>query len=880
MAIEYVSGVPYEYSRFYGHTVRFPEDWQGDLTEVRLAEDVGGEKVKEVKIEKLPACVRKLYIPAGIQKITLNREVGDGIEEIEVDAASKYFKTDGHALYSADGKELIRLMDQRLETYTVAEGTERLDLYAFLHCKNLHRIFIPDSVQTLGMKFSHEAGFAEGCSLLEEVVISPDNPYLKSEGKAVYSKDGKTLVCVACDGLGEYAVAEGTEWMEEDAFGGRVGLNCVSLPVSLQGSAVTVLSKGFHLACDNWRAPLQFKVAKNNPYIRFENNAFCSADGKILLQVLQDTENYEIRKGTEIIAPKAFDCVPSLKKVVLPEGIKVIGERAFWKCKSLVTLGCQPNLEGKRFIFPASLEEIGENAFSKSYSYVPGQEFEEIWLGENIRIISNNAFEDFKIEKFISLGSAEIGTKIFGTGYFSEMSVDLLLLPNISPSKIKKSVQEIALLGYCTEALLGNVLCEAGKKDYQAFLKRNKKRYLENVEENLEVVRYMMACSLIEDTDIDGMIERVDGEKNAALKAELINYSKRFTSDGFDREIKKMDQEAKKAEKKQKKALAKEEYEALPLSERAGMKYKLSPQAKVELLEEAVLFGTLEDLKNVCKVHGPFELTARALGMAVRCRTADFTQELLNNSAVFAYESTPAFTRKYDCLIKVSNSYSYTFNYAMLIFEEVDRRLKIEKLGQVPVAPVKERCRSIEKICAAGTCEATMKKLLYHAIMNCEEEMTATLKACGVNRLSYGDAPMVFDDNFVSMTAKDNDDRFNFLIALPLKDADKLHWVLNELLEVGNGLKIHFSGPELTGYNYRLLPLCAGRVFELVMTGKVDISKAKPTEIINCCLKAGNIKGLQYALDQGWASDKKALNKAADKLEIKDAAVLEWLNQL
>lgn len=68
-------------------------------------------------------------------------------------------------------------------------------------------------------------------------------------------------------------------------------------------------------------------------------------------------------------------------------------------------------------------------------------------------------------------------------------------------------------------------------------------------------------------------------------------------------------------------------------------------------------------------------------------------------------------------------------------------------------------------------------------------------------------------------------------------------------------------------------------IFELVMAGKVDISKAKPTEIINCCLKAGNIKGLQYALDQGWANGKKAMNKAADKLEIKDDAVLEWLNR-
>lgn len=63
------------------------------------------------------------------------------------------------------------------------------------------------------------------------------------------------------------------------------------------------------------------------------------------------------------------------------------------------------------------------------------------------------------------------------------------------------------------------------------------------------------------------------------------------------------------------------------------------------------------------------------------------------------------------------------------------------------------------------------------------------------------------------------------------------------------------------------------------MAGKVDISKAKPTESIICRLRSGNLKGLQYALNLGWASDKKALNKVANNLEIKDAAVLEWLNQ-
>lgn len=43
-------------------------------------------------------------------------------------------------------------------------------------------------------------------------------------------------------------------------------------------------------------------------------------------------------------------------------------------------------------------------------------------------------------------------------------------------------------------------------------------------------------------------------------------------------------------------------------------------------------------------------------------------------------------------------------------------------------------------------------------------------------------------------------------------------------------------------------------------------------------MRAGNISGLQYALDQGWATDKKALLKTAKRIGIEDAAMLEWLN--
>lgn len=52
--------------------------------------------------------------------------------------------------------------------------------------------------------------------------------------------------------------------------------------------------------------------------------------------------------------------------------------------------------------------------------------------------------------------------------------------------------------------------------------------------------------------------------------------------------------------------------------------------------------------------------------------------------------------------------------------------------------------------------------------------------------------PMAFADNLVGMDATSLQERFQFVISLPMKDTDKLYWVLNALLEVGNEQKIYF----------------------------------------------------------------------------------------
>lgn len=879
MAAIYVNGVPYEYMA--GYCVRFPDDWQGEMTEVRLTDKIEGSRIRNLYISHLPDTIRKLYIPAGIVSLSFANDFHHELETVEVDTANKMYSTDGHALYSADGKRLIRLLNHQIETYEIASQTEHIDCEAFDYCTRLKKIIVPAGVVTLDTYDYGCKGFALGCRALEELEIAEDNPVFWTDGKAIYSKDKKTLYFLAVDGLERYAVADGTEKVMGYAFNGREGLKRVSLPTSVRDVA--------DLQCDGHKNHLDYDVSEENSYIMYQNDAFYSADGKHLILATRDVQSYTVRPGVEVIDSRAFRYVRSLKKVVLPEGIREIGEHAFVSCKKLETVGCQENTPEMQFLFPESLERIGDCAFSEGEKYYREAKVENTVIGKNIVSIGEKAFASFRGNRFIVLGCPELGDRVF-----ENMHVKSLLLPCINPTKIKKSIQELAVRSYCEAMLRGEACCEAGKKPYMAYLKRNSKRYVDQmikyqnhplasmnadkVTESQNIIRVMLINKLVEDTQIDEIVENTDGEKYAAFKAELVDYAGEFASDGAERMMKQFEQEIKKEESKQKREEKKVSFESLPLAARVATKNKLGTQAKVELLEEAVLHGTIEDLQNVFKVHGPFEFTARALAMAARCRTADYTEELLKNGATFTYEATAGFTRKYNCIIKETNRYSYPFNYAALILERMDWRMKIERLADMQVSPMEERCRSLALICAAKKDEDALKNLLYQAILRGEANIVRVLKAAGVDQLSAYDASTAFQNSFVSMDAASICERNTFYGSMAWDEPDKLRWQFDELLMARPESAIHFSRPELTNWDKQLPALCSEKVFELVIEGKVDVSKAKPSELISACLKAGNIKGLQYALDQNWAADKKAISKTAKRLGIEDAAVLKWLN--
>ena len=116
----------------------------------------------------------------------------------------------------------------------------------------------------------------------------------------------------------------------------------------------------------------------------------------------QDIEEIEFTADCNVteIPDYAFLGCTSLRKVILPDGLKKIGFQAFSECKSLEEINLPAGLEDigsnafayctslDNIKFPDSLKHIGHNAFSFCDS------LREVMLPDNIEEIESYAFSD------------------------------------------------------------------------------------------------------------------------------------------------------------------------------------------------------------------------------------------------------------------------------------------------------------------------------------------------------------------------------------------------------------------------------------------------------------------------------------------------------
>ncbi len=217
--------------------------------------------------------------------------------------------------------------NKTVSSVIIPEGVKAIGASAFSGCVNLSSVTLPDSLAFIG-----EFAFMD-CSSVRKITIPGT---VKEIPFCMFGNCGK---------LKSVTIREGVETIGEEAFTYCIGLESVTIPES-----VKEISQNAFFRCENLKSvniPDQ-AILKGNPF------SACYRLTKIILspdhpsyqlidKVLFDKTGrilvcypgalkqaaYEIPEGTREIGACAFGGCRNLKKVVIPDSVKAVGERAF-----------------------------------------------------------------------------------------------------------------------------------------------------------------------------------------------------------------------------------------------------------------------------------------------------------------------------------------------------------------------------------------------------------------------------------------------------------------------------------------------------------------------------------------------------------------------
>lgn len=257
---------------------------------------------------------KEITIPKNVSKIGTSSFRSTSLESIFVDSNNQHFSSASGILFNKDKSELIRYpSDRNGSSYTISSMVKTIRESAFaenLHLKNLK---IPSSVTDIGSETF------EYCHKLKTVEFKANIDIINE----------RMFSC--CEKLKSIEIPNTVIEISNDAFSGCKNLTSVKLPNNLQKIEYQAFAD----------TELQeLNIPKSVTEIG--DGAFSGGNFK----------EVEVPAGVKILEGTFYDC-KALKKVILHEGLQVIGSSTFWNCKKLETI-----------TIPSTVTELGWNAFS------------------------------------------------------------------------------------------------------------------------------------------------------------------------------------------------------------------------------------------------------------------------------------------------------------------------------------------------------------------------------------------------------------------------------------------------------------------------------------------------------------------------------------